>query len=311
MMTNYTNYDTIFSNSDLSDKEKSDEFFKDLQKFHLSLGKEQIKIPCMAGKDLDFYKLFREVVTRGGFSKVLENKQWKDVVSILDIHPSCTSASFLSKKSLSKNLLSYEQQYLKSKNSVNTDLLLVEKNEKDKKVNNNNIITNNPSSLNEQNYLNKKVLQSTTNSELNFIFRPIKVNWQGNKEKVSYKKINITNTTPDLKRVVLAFESHNNNEILWALNVMSLFSSNTNIQFSIENQPYLIESMTQYMIYCINNISDLNSLLNDLPINTTPLSTNNTTENNNIVKKPDNSELELKEKDKIEVNQIIILVLII
>ena len=72
--------------------------------------------------------------------------------------------------------------------------------------------------------------------------------------------IRMHNSIPDLKRVVLAFESHITSEIIWAINVLLLFSSNINVSLVLENQPYLVESMTNYMYYCVNNISDFFNL---------------------------------------------------
>lgn len=53
---------------------------------------------------------------------------------------------------------------------------------------------------------------------------------------------------------MLAFESRQTSEINWALNTLAIFSCNTNQNFMLENQPYLLESLADYMIYCIQNI---------------------------------------------------------
>jgi hypothetical protein len=56
---------------------------------------------------------------------------------------------------------------------------------------------------------------------------------------------------------VLAFESRQTSEINWALNTLAIFSCNTSQNFQLENQPFLLESIANYMIYCIQNIETL------------------------------------------------------
>lgn len=60
-------------------------------------------------------------------------------------------------------------------------------------------------------------------------------------------------TVAESKRLVLAFESRVTREITWALNTLMIFSCNTtpNQNFTLDNQPYLLESLTNYMIFCI------------------------------------------------------------
>jgi hypothetical protein len=71
--------------------------------------------------------------------------------------------------------------------------------------------------------------------------------------------VKLSYTMAESKRLVLAFESRVNREITWALNTLLIFSCNTapNQGFTLDNQPYLLESLTNYMIYCIQNISSL------------------------------------------------------
>ena len=67
-----------------------------------------------------------------------------------------------------------------------------------------------------------------------------------------------------MKRIELAFESHITSEIYWAINVLLIFSSNPNKDINIENQPFLMESMTNYIYYCVNNISELSFIIDVL-----------------------------------------------
>jgi len=59
------------------------------------------------------------------------------------------------------------------------------------------------------------------------------------------------------KRLVLAFESRVTKEITWALNTLMIFSCNTAQNFTLDNQPYLLESLSNYLIFCIQNIKSL------------------------------------------------------
>lgn len=69
----------------------------------------------------------------------------------------------------------------------------------------------------------------------------------------------LSHTMVESKRLVLAFESRITREITWALNTLMIFSCNTapNQAFTLDNQPYLLESLTNYMIFCIQNIESL------------------------------------------------------
>ena len=87
----------------------------------------------------------------------------------------------------------------------------------------------------------------------------------GVKDKASVNKIiRIFSAIPDMKRIELAFESHITSEIYWAINVLLIFSSNPNKDINIENQPFLMESMTNYIYYCVNNISELSFIIDVL-----------------------------------------------
>jgi len=71
--------------------------------------------------------------------------------------------------------------------------------------------------------------------------------------------VKLSYTVAESKRLVLAFESRVTREITWALNTLMIFSCNTtaNQNFTLDNQPYLLESLTNYMIFCIQNIQSL------------------------------------------------------
>ena len=64
-------------------------------------------------------------------------------------------------------------------------------------------------------------------------------------------KVQLSTTEAETRRLVLAFESRQTTEINWALNTLAIFSCNTSQNFLIENQPFLLESISNYMIFCI------------------------------------------------------------
>jgi hypothetical protein len=48
------------------DREKSRLFKEELLKFNTLHGRENFKAPQIGGKELDFYRLYKEVLNRGG-----------------------------------------------------------------------------------------------------------------------------------------------------------------------------------------------------------------------------------------------------
>ncbi len=270
--------------SEEEELEKSKQFKEELSKFYNSHVKENFKCPIISGKELDLYKLYKEVTDRGGFQQVCETKQWKDVVSTLDLPASCTSASFTVKNHYNKYLSLYEKTYMKtslnvSHNNINSqsNISIVEQTKNDiinnnhynVNNNNNNNINNNisnqiqistqPSREREETYLKKKIMRNDV--DLNFFFRnPLGKNTI--KDKFYNKKIKVISSVVDMKKIELAFESHITTEIYWAINTLLIFSSLMNVSIYIENQPYLMESITNYIYYCVNNISDLSFIIN-------------------------------------------------
>ena len=72
------------------------------------------------------------------------------------------------------------------------------------------------------------------------------------------KKIHLGSMIAESKRLVLAFESHIQREVNWALNVLSVFSCNVNAPFLLDNHPFLLESITAYLFHALKNIPYLN-----------------------------------------------------
>jgi hypothetical protein len=91
-----------------------------------------------------------------------------------------------------------------------------------------------------------------------FVTQAASVNPQSNKNPSQIiRSVRLSQIEAESKRLVLAFESRMTNEINWALNTLAIFSCNTSQNFTLENQPYLLESLANYLVYCIQNIDSL------------------------------------------------------
>lgn len=71
------------------------------------------------------------------------------------------------------------------------------------------------------------------------------------------KKVRISQTEVETKRLVLAFESRIPSEITWALNTLLLFSCNSSILFCLDAHPYLLDSVSNYLSNCISNVTSI------------------------------------------------------
>jgi hypothetical protein len=71
------------------------------------------------------------------------------------------------------------------------------------------------------------------------------------------RSVKLSQIEAESKRLVLAFESRLAKELNWALNTLALFSCNTSQNFTLENQPYLLDSMANYLVYCIQHVESL------------------------------------------------------
>ena len=242
------NFKKIMSDDD--EREKSKLFKEDLLKWNTIHGRENFKVPQIGGKELDLYKLFKEVVSRGGYHSVCDNKQWKEIVNSLDLPASCTSASFTLRNHYNKYLQAYENYYLKVQQNPGSSI-----NFSKAETTQSTPAVSQPIPSQEQRFLGKKVARN--DSEFNVVFRYNPKSQVMNRDKTYQKKVRLINAIPDMRKIVLAFESHITTEIIWSLNILTLFSSNLNCNIQIDNQPYLMESMTNYLYYCVNNLTEL------------------------------------------------------
>ncbi|KAI3469981.1 hypothetical protein Pfo_026644 [Paulownia fortunei] len=87
-----------------------DLFMDTLKKLHASMGTKYM-IPIVGGRDMDLYRLFVEVTSRGGIAKVVKDRKWKDVTAVFSFPSSATNASFILRKYYVSLLYHYEQIY--------------------------------------------------------------------------------------------------------------------------------------------------------------------------------------------------------
>ncbi|XP_057818898.1 high mobility group B protein 15 isoform X4 [Cryptomeria japonica] len=95
-------HDEVVANRDL--------FFKTLNQFHFAVG-SKYQVPTIGGKELDLHRLYVEVTARGGLSKVIKDRKWKEIIGIFNFPPTTTSASFSLRKYYVSLLKAYEQVY--------------------------------------------------------------------------------------------------------------------------------------------------------------------------------------------------------
>ncbi|XP_057810351.1 high mobility group B protein 15-like [Salvia miltiorrhiza] len=87
-----------------------DLFMDSLKKLHISMG-TKFMIPIVGGRDLDLHRLFVEATSRGGISKIMSEKKWKEVTAVFSFPSSATNASFILRKYYVSLLYHYEQIY--------------------------------------------------------------------------------------------------------------------------------------------------------------------------------------------------------
>lgn len=66
---------------------------------------------------------------------------------------------------------------------------------------------------------------------------------------------------PDMKRILLAFESCIQDEITFALNSLLLYSVNSAHSFILDNHGNLLDSLLFYLETCVKNVPSLNKIL--------------------------------------------------
>jgi len=80
------------------------------------------KIPVFDHKELDLYKLYKGVVSRGGLETVIENKLWRAITTDLDFDPDRTDAGFRLRLHYLRLLYAFERvDFLKLEDDVNME----------------------------------------------------------------------------------------------------------------------------------------------------------------------------------------------
>ena len=242
----------------MNEKDESKQFRKSLQDFWASRGHNNLKIPQIGGRELNLYHLYKAVCKRGGAQIVSQNKLWKEIVNEFGLPPSCTSASFTLRNHYSKYLLAYEQKYLfgREDDAAIPELLGIRERKKFKK--------------NEESYRGNESPQgSVSNAEMkngtnlggqSNLSQALQEKYQGadkNQEVFYTRKNKLYPMVSEIKRILLAFESHLQEEIMFSINSLLLFSSNPNVSFMLEQYPALLDNITHYLETILTNIPSL------------------------------------------------------
>ena len=251
----------------MNEKDETKQFRKSLQEFWASRGHNNLKIPQIGGRELNLYHLYKAVCKRGGAQVVSQNKLWKEIVNEFGLPPSCTSASFTLRNHYSKYLLAYEQKYLfgREDDAAIPELLGIRERKKFKKneesfrgnespqgsVSNTEAKGNITGASGLSN--NNGGIQSSLNQVLQEKFQGI----EKTQEIFYTRKNKLYPMVSEIKRILLAFESHLQEEIMFAINSLLLFSSNPNVSFMMEQYPALLDNITHYLEIVLSNIPSL------------------------------------------------------
>ncbi|KAJ1630794.1 hypothetical protein T492DRAFT_906517 [Pavlovales sp. CCMP2436] len=82
-------------------------FIAELREFLEARGTPLARIPVVAGRDLDLYKLYRTVTAIGGHHRVVAARRWPEVVQTLGL--ATAHSSYMLRQHYAKILLGYEQ----------------------------------------------------------------------------------------------------------------------------------------------------------------------------------------------------------
>ena len=222
----------------------NDEFTKDVFDFLYLRGIKNLKIPYVAGRELNLLELYKAVLERGGGEEVTCKKLWKDIAIQFQLPDTCTSASFILKKHYQQYLLAYEQQ--KYFNKKDTEVITNISGQRQLQLTNNNIFMQikgkykNISKYNEKLFKQPKKYKTKRNK-----------NTYLNKESNDLKQLfqYILPSEYEIKRILLAFESKVFVEIRYALNSLNLFSCSTYAPFYLDNYEGLYYEFEHYFLF--------------------------------------------------------------
>ncbi|CAL5983358.1 ARID1_AT-rich interaction domain protein [Hexamita inflata] len=84
-------------------------FMQRISELGRSMNRDMRRIPRVGRKDLDLYKLYELVQTRGGYTNIT---QWKDLADELDLPQSVTNAGYILRTKYESFILPFEKQLL-------------------------------------------------------------------------------------------------------------------------------------------------------------------------------------------------------
>jgi len=195
----------------LNDNSKT--FINELFNFWGQRGVTNLKIPQIGGRELDLMHLYKAVCKRGGFHRVCSNKLWKEIVLEFGLPRTCTSASFTLRNHYQKYLLAYEQKFFFGRNEEveypevqgARPRKVVRPVEEEPKY----VAPEVPRNQSIENVLNGMYQNIPDNSEILYLRK--------------YKTVPVVS---EMNRILLAFESHMQEETTFALNSLLLYSCN-------------------------------------------------------------------------------------
>merc|ERR1712142_311068 len=85
------------------------QFIRDLREYHINRGTPFIKIPQIAGGDVDLYLLYRRVIALGGWQKVNEEQNWDEFLEEFNVPKGCTNGVQALKQIYIRFLNEYEE----------------------------------------------------------------------------------------------------------------------------------------------------------------------------------------------------------
>ncbi|GAM27327.1 hypothetical protein SAMD00019534_105020 [Acytostelium subglobosum LB1] len=110
------------------DEQEEKKFMLTLFTFMNNRGTPIEKIPIFDHKELNLYRLYSCVISRGGLESVIENKLWRQITTDLEVDPERTDAGFRLRIHYLKYLYPFERlNFLKMDDDTNFDFEAYEK----------------------------------------------------------------------------------------------------------------------------------------------------------------------------------------
>ena len=101
-----------------TDDSRHTAFMRDLYEFMEKTGNPIVKPPSLGFKELDLYRLYTAVTSRGGMEEVTSKQLWKAVYTDLDLSAMSTSASYNTRTNYKKYLYLYELDHFETPEDI-------------------------------------------------------------------------------------------------------------------------------------------------------------------------------------------------